>query len=157
MRKLFEGRLFDVVEEDGYEIVEHPGSVAVVAVDREDRIVLVRQRRVPAHADLVELPAGTLEEGEQPEATARRELREETGLSGGRWRPLARFWTTPGFVREQMHLFLAEELDEGEPETEDDEDIELLRWTPAEVETRLGELEDAKTLAGLLLYLRECR
>ena len=157
MRKLFEGRLFDVVEEDGYEIVEHPGSVAVVAVDREGRIVLVLQRRVPAHAELVELPAGTLEEGEQPEATARRELREETGLSGGRWRPLARFWTTPGFVREQMHLFLAEELDEGEPETEDDEDIELLRWTPAEVEARLGELEDAKTLAGLLLYLQECR
>jgi ADP-ribose pyrophosphatase len=157
MRKLFEGRLFDVVEEDGYEIVEHPGSVAIVPVDREGRVVLVRQRRLPAHAELVELPAGTLEPGEQPEASARRELREETGLRGGRWRPLASFWTTPGFVRERMHVFLAEDLDEGEPETDDDEEIQLLRWTPDEVAARLGELEDAKTIAGLLLYLRECR
>jgi ADP-ribose pyrophosphatase len=157
MKKLFEGRLFDVVEEEGYEIVEHPGSVAIVPVDREGRVVLVRQRRVPARAALVELPAGTLEEGEAPEATAKRELREETGLHGGSWRRLASFWTTPGFVREEMHLYLARDLDEGEPETEDDEEIELLRWTREEVEGRLGEIEDAKTLAGLLLYLRECR
>jgi ADP-ribose pyrophosphatase len=156
VRKLFEGRLFDVVEEDGYEIVEHPGSVAIVAVDADGRVVLVQQRRVPAHAALVELPAGTLEDGEEPEATAKRELREETGLHGGSWSRLARFWTTPGFVREEMHLFLALDLDEGDQQTEDDEEIELLRWTRAEVEARLGELTDAKTLAGLLLYLRAC-
>jgi ADP-ribose pyrophosphatase len=157
MRRLFEGRLFDVLEEGGYEIVDHPGSVAIVAVDREGRIVLVRQPRVPAHRKLVELPAGTLEPGEEPEATAKRELREETGLHGGSWSRIARFWTTPGFVREQMHLYLARDLDEGEPETEDDEEIDLLRWTPKDVEARLGEIEDAKTLAGLLLYLRQCR
>jgi len=157
MRTLYEGRLFDVVQEEGYEIVDHPGSVAIVPVDRDGRVVLVRQRRVPARAELVELPAGTLEAGEEPEATARRELREETGLRGGSWRRLARFWTTPGFVREQMHLYLAEDLDEGESDTEEDEQIELERWTREDVEARLGELEDAKTLAGLLLYLRECR
>jgi ADP-ribose pyrophosphatase len=156
MTTLFEGRLFDVVEEDGYEIVEHPGSVAIVAVDRDGCVVLVRQHRVPAHAALVELPAGTLEDGEDPEASAQRELREETGLHGGSWSRLARFWTTPGFVREEMHLFLARELDEGPADLEDDEEIELLRWTRAEVEARLGELTDAKTLAGLLLYLRAC-
>jgi ADP-ribose pyrophosphatase len=156
MTKLFEGRLFDVVEEAGYEIVEHPGSVAIVPVDREGRIVLVRQHRVPAHAKLVELPAGTLEPGEEPEATARRELREETGLRGGSWSPLARFWTTPGFVREEMHVFLARELEEGDQQTEDDEEIELLRWTRADVEASLGELTDAKTLLGVLLYLRAC-
>jgi ADP-ribose pyrophosphatase len=136
------------------EIVEHPGSVAIVAVDEEDRVVLVRQPREPARKRLIELPAGTLEEGEEPEATARRELEEETGLSGGRWRSLGRFWTSPGFLREDMHLFLADELDQGEPHTEEDEEIELVRWSRAEVERRLSEIEDAKTLAGLLLYLR---
>ena len=157
MNKLFEGKLFDVVEEDGYEIVDHPGSVAILPVDRAGRIVLVRQNRAAARTSLVELPAGTLEQGEEPATTARRELREETGLHGGSWRRLGRFWTTPGFVREEMHLYLAEELEEGRPELEDDEDIELLRWTREDVTTRLGEIEDAKTLAGLLLYLRECR
>jgi len=157
MTTLYEGKLFDVVQEEGYEIVDHPGSVAIVPVDRDGRVVLVRQRRVPARAELVELPAGTLEPGEEPEATARRELREQTGLRGGSWRRLARLWTTPGFVREQMHLYLAEDLDEGESDTEEDEQIELERWTRDEVEARLGEVEDAKTLAGLPLYLRECR
>jgi ADP-ribose pyrophosphatase len=157
MKKLFAGKLFDVVEEDGYEIVDHPGSVAILPVDRAGRVVLVRQNRAPVRASLVELPAGTLEQGEEPEITAKRELREETGLHGGSWRQLGRFWTTPGFVREEMHLYLAEELEEGRPELEDDEDIELLRWTREDVETRLGEIEDAKTLAGLLFYLRECR
>jgi ADP-ribose pyrophosphatase len=118
-------------------------------------VVLVSPPKVPAGKELIELPAGTLEDREELEASARRELKEETGLRGGRWRRLARFWTTPGFVREEMHLFLAEELEEGEPETEDDEEIELVRWTRDEVERRIAGLEDAKTVAGLLLYLRE--
>jgi len=90
MNKLFEGKLFDVVEEDGYEIVDHPGSVAILPVDRAGRIVLVRQNRAAARTSLVELPAGTLEQGEEPATTARRELREETGLHGGSWRRLGR-------------------------------------------------------------------
>jgi ADP-ribose pyrophosphatase len=152
--KAYEGKLIDVLVEDGREIVVHPGSVAVVAVDASGRVVLVCQPRAAAGKVLIELPAGTLERGEEPEATARRELAEETGLSGGCWERLGRFWTTPGFVREEMHLFLAEGCDEGEPATEDDEEIELVRWTRDEVESRVASLEDVKTIAGLLLWLR---
>jgi len=81
-------------------------------------------------------------------------LREECGLSGGTWRELAAFWTTPGFCRERMHVFAAEGVERGEAAPEPDEELEVVRWRLAEVEERLGEIEDAKTLAGLLLYLR---
>jgi ADP-ribose pyrophosphatase len=87
-------------------------------------------------------------------ATARRELQEECGLSGGDWRELAAFWTTPGFCRERMHLFAADHVVHGEAAPEPDEDLELVRWPVAEIGERLGQIEDAKTLAGLLLYLR---
>jgi ADP-ribose pyrophosphatase len=86
--------------------------------------------------------------------TAKRELKEECGLRGGEWRELAAFWTTPGFCRERMHLFAADGLERGDPEPAADEELELVRWRVEEVEQRLGEIEDAKTLAGLLLYLR---
>jgi ADP-ribose pyrophosphatase len=158
-RVVYEGRLIDVtVEQWGRrkrEIVDHPGAVAIVAVDREGCVTLVRQLREPARARLVELPAGTAEPGEEPLETARRELREECGLSGGEWRELAAFWTTPGFCRERMHLFAAEDLVRGEPEPAEDEELELVRWPLAEVEDHLGEIEDAKTLVGLLLYLHD--
>lgn len=152
--KVFEGKLFDVVREGSREIVEHPGSVAIVAVDREEQVWLVRQLREAAGQELVELPAGTREAGEEPLATAKRELREECGLTGGEWRELAAFWTTPGFVREHMHLYLATGVEPGEPEPDDDEDVEIVKWPVSEVADRLGEVEDAKTLAGLLLFLR---
>ena len=158
---VYRGTLFDVVSErwgeHEREIVDHPGSVAIVALDGEDRVVLVRQLREPARRKLVELPAGTLEEGEEPLACARRELVEETGLHGGTWRELARLWPSPGFLREHMTLFLAEGLEEGEPDAQADESLERLRWPVEEIAGRLGELEDAKTLAGLLLLLRERR
>ena len=150
----YDGRLFDVEVEDGIEIVRHPGSVAGVGVDDEGRVVLVRQLRRPAGKALVELPAGTLERGEDPDDAARRELAEETGLHGGHWQRLGRFWTSPGFLDEEMHLYLAEGCEQGEPATEDDEEIELVRWSRAEVEERVADLEDAKTVAGLLLWLR---
>ena len=157
-RTVYDGKLFDVtVERWGEherEIVEHPGAVAVVAVDAEQRVVLVRQLREPARRKLLELPAGTVDEGEEPEACARRELEEETGLTGGGWEPGPSFWTTPGFCRELMHLFFVEGVREGEQRQEADEEIELVRIPLAELASRIGELEDAKTLAGLLLYLR---
>jgi ADP-ribose pyrophosphatase len=158
-RIVYDGDLFDVVVErwgdHEREIVEHPGAVAIVAVDDEGMITLVRQRREPAREALVELPAGTLEDGETPLESALRELKEETGLTGGHWRELMAFYTTPGFCRERMHLFLAQNLERGDATPDDDEDVELVRWPADEVEGHLGEIEDAKTLVGLLLYLRE--
>jgi ADP-ribose pyrophosphatase len=157
-RHVYEGRLIGLTierwGEHEREIVEHPGAVAVVAVDDEGCVTLVRQLREPARKRLLELPAGTAEPGEEPLATARRELQEECGLSGGEWRELAAFWTTPGFCRERMHVFAAEGVERGEASPAPDEELELVRWRVAEVEERLDEIEDAKTLAGLLLYLR---
>ena len=157
--RVYDGDLIDVTLERWgdreREIVDHPGAVAIVAVDREGRVVLVRQLREAVRAELVELPAGTLEHGEDPLATAQRELREETGLTGGRWRELAAFFTTPGFCRERMTVFLALDVDEGDADPDDDEEFEILRWPVAEVAGRVNELEDAKSLAGLLLFLRD--
>lgn len=157
-KKVYDGTLFDVLVEqwgdNEREIVEHPGSVTVVAVDRHDRVVLVKQFREPARSELLELPAGTLEEGESPLESAKRELKEETGLHGGEWSEGPVMWTTPGFVREHMRLFFAEGVEEGEPETEEDEDIALVRIPLAELADRLEQLEDAKTIAGLALLLR---
>jgi ADP-ribose pyrophosphatase len=157
-RKVYAGRLFDVVVEewDGREreIVEHPGATAIVAIDREGYVTLVRQQREAARKQLLELPAGTLEAGEEPLASAQRELAEEVGLRGGSWRELAAFYTTPGFCRERMHVFLAEDVESGEAAPEEDEEFEVVRWQVTEIAARLAELEDAKTIAGLLLYLR---
>jgi ADP-ribose pyrophosphatase len=156
-RTAYDGKLFDVVVEDWdgreREIVDHRGSTAIVAV-HDGAVVLVRQLREPARKPLLELPAGTLEDGEEPLASAQRELAEEVGLRGGRWRDLGGFWTSPGFLREYMHVFLAEELEPGEAAPDEDEDVEIVRWPVAEIPERIGELEDGKTIAGLLLYLR---
>jgi ADP-ribose pyrophosphatase len=160
-RTVYDGKLFDVtVERWGdheREIVEHRGAVAIVAVDREGMVTLVRQLREPARKQLVELPAGSLEEGEEPLDCARRELAEEAGLTGGDWRAVTAFFTTPGFCRERMHLFFAENVDRGAPTPDDDEEVELVLWPVDELERHLPEIEDAKTLVGLLLYLRDRR
>jgi ADP-ribose pyrophosphatase len=157
-RRVYEGRLLGLtVERWGpyeREIVEHPGAVAIVAVDDEGYVALVRQLREATRRYLLELPAGTAEPGEEPLETAKRELREECGLTGGEWRELAAFWTTPGFCRERMHVFAAVGVERGEAAPADDEQLELVSWRVAEIAERLGEIEDAKTLAGLLLYLR---
>jgi ADP-ribose pyrophosphatase len=118
-------------------------------------VTLVSQVREPARKRLVELPAGTAEPREAPLETAMRELREECGLSGGQWRELAAFWTTPGFCRERMHLFVAEDVVRGAADPADDEELEIVRWPVEEIQGHLGEIEDAKTLVGLLLYLRD--
>ena len=154
---VYDGKKIDVtVERWGEherEIVEHPGAVAIVAIDGEGMLTLVRQLREAVRTKLLELPAGTLEEGEEPLTCARRELQEETGLTGGTWRQVTAFYTTPGFSRERMHLFFAEELERGEASPESDEELEVVRWPRGEIAAKMGEIEDAKTLAGLLLYL----
>lgn len=135
------------------EIVEHPGAVAIVSVDTEEQIAFVRQLREPTRSSLLELPAGTHEPGEDPLATAKRELREECGLTGGEWSELGAFWTTPGFSREYMHVFLAEGVERGEAAPEADEMLEIVRRPAADEAALTDGIEDAKTLAGLFLYL----
>jgi ADP-ribose pyrophosphatase len=160
-RTVYEGRLISLtIEQWGpneREIVEHPGGVAIVPIDRDGNVVFVRQLREATRRRLLELPAGGLSPGEAPLACAQRELAEETGLVGGAWRHATTFWTTPGFCRELMSLFYAEGVEPGQRWTEPaaDEDLEVVRWPLDDVAERLGEIEDAKTLAGLLLYLRD--
>ena len=157
-RRAFEGELISVdVEQWGdheREIVRHPGAVAIVAVDAGGYVALVRQLREPARKRLLELPAGTREAEEEPLATAKRELEEEAGLAGGEWRLAATFFSTPGFCDELVCIYFADGVVQTEQKPEGDEQIELVRIPVAEIASLLPELEDAKTLAGLLLYLR---
>ena len=147
------------------DIVGHPGAVAMVALDEEDRVLLVRQYRLAARKALLEIPAGTLDvdaatgKTEDPDLAAARELEEETGYRAARWQHLTSFWTAPGFATEFMHLFLATEL---EPAREDrlgpdeDERLELQRmpWREAVAAVERGEIEDSKSIIGLLWLAR---
>ena len=158
-RRVFEGRRISVdVERWGdheREIVRHPGAVAIIAVDADRRVTLVRQLREPVRKHLLELPAGTCEPDEDALATAKRELVEEAGLGGGEWRLAASFFSTPGFCDELVRLYIAEGVEPTERAPQEDEEIELVQVAVAELADLLPEIEDAKTLAGLLLYLRE--
>jgi ADP-ribose pyrophosphatase len=157
-RTVYKGSMVELVVErwgeSEREIVKHPGAVAVVAIDRHDRLWLVRQRREAARKELLELPAGISEAGEEPLASARRELKEECGLEGGEWRQLGAFFTSPGFSDERLVVFCAERLEVGAPDPDEGEDVQVVHWPVAQIASRIGELEDAKTVAGLLLYLR---
>ena len=147
------------------DIVGHPGAVAMVALDEEDRVLLVRQFRVAAGKALLEIPAGTLDvdaangRTEEPDRAAARELEEETGYRAGRWEHLASFWTAPGFATEYMHLYLATELRPAHEDRlgpDDDERLELERvpWREAVAAVERGEIQDAKSLIGLLWLAR---
>ena len=156
-RVVYDGPLFSVALERWGDreraIVEHPGSVTVVAIDTDGCVPLVRQFREPAGRELLELPAGTREPGEDALACARRELVEETGLAGGEWSEAKGFWTSPGFVREHMRLFVAVGVERGSASPEHDEAVGTVRWPVSEIAARLAEIEDGKTLVGLLLVL----
>lgn len=140
------------------DVVGHPGAVAILAVDAEDRLLLVRQWRVPAGRALLEIPAGTLDvhDGvtEDPDAAAPRELAEETGTRAATWRRLGRFWTAPGFTSELMVLYLATGLSPADAHHGPDEDeaLELRRVTLPEAFALVeaGEIADAKTILALL-------
>ena len=152
--KLFEGKVFDVERHDGLDLIVAGPAVAIVAVDRDGTLTLVRQFRAGARGPVLELPAGRLEPGESPLATAQRELLEETGLHGGAWVELTAVYVTPGICDEKIHIFLATGLEEGEAQPEETEELEPVRVPVAEIPALVPELEDAKTLAGLLLFLR---
>ena len=146
------------------EIVGHPGAAAVVAIDGEGRVVLVRQWRVAAGRALLEIPAGTLDRDpgtgalEDPDTAIERELAEETGLRAGSWRKLAAFYTAPGFATELMHLYLATDLEPAGHAhgPEEDERLELVRLPVDEALAAVerGEIADAKSLVGLLWLAR---
>jgi ADP-ribose pyrophosphatase len=135
------------------EVVEFRGGVAIVALDAAGRVLLVRQYRYAVGRDLLELPAGILERGEQPIECAARELEEETGYHAARIEPLCRFYSTPGGTDEVLHIFLASELTPGRPRPEADERIEVLptAWDDALALVRRGEICDGKTVIGLLM------
>jgi 8-oxo-dGTP pyrophosphatase MutT (NUDIX family) len=135
------------------EIVRHPGGAAVVALDENRRVCLLRQFRHAAGGWLWELPAGKLEEEEEPQATAARELAEEAGLRAGRWHKLGAVLMTPGFCDEIIHLYLAGQLSPVAAQPERHELIEI-HWIPfnkAIEQVHDGTIHDAKTMLGLLL------
>jgi ADP-ribose pyrophosphatase len=149
------------------DIVGHPGAVAIVAIDTESRVVLVRQWRTAAGGSLLEIPAGTLDADpssgatEDPDEAARRELEEETGFRARTWRLLASFWTAPGFATELMHLYLATDL---EPARDDDRRmpaaderllVERIPLSEAIALVERGAIADAKSIVGLLWVSRE--
>jgi ADP-ribose pyrophosphatase len=166
-REVYKCGLFAVTEDEavdpksGFEIkrsvVRHVGSAVMMAVDENKRILLVRQYRLPANADLWELPAGRLDPGEKPLQAARRELAEETGYKARTWKKLISFWASPGYVQEKMTIFLATDLTAGEPTPMDDERIETRWFKRREIAEMIesGKIEDAKTMLGFLLWERQ--
>lgn len=138
------------------EVVVHPGSVVIVPLVGDDHVCLIRNFRVAVGKWLLELPAGTLDHDEPPRATAERELIEETGFRAACWRELPGFYLSPGILCERMHVFVASELASGAPQREQGEQIDnhVVRWEDALAMTTDGRIEDAKTIAALLMWER---
>ena len=160
VKEVYRGRVIDLTLErvrlpDGseteLEIVRHPGGAAVVALDRDDQVCLLRQFRHASDGWLWELPAGKIDHREAPDRTARRELAEEAGVSAQRWESLEWVHSSPGVFDEVIHLFLARDLEFAEQRLEQDEVLEV-HWIPfAEALDWAvsGKISDAKTLIGL--------
>jgi 8-oxo-dGTP pyrophosphatase MutT (NUDIX family) len=144
---------YDDGEEADRERVSHPGAVAVVAHDGE-RLFLVRQPREAVNEQsLLELPAGKLDaEGEGPLETAKRELAEEIGKAARTWRHLTTFYTSPGFVEEVCHVYVATDLHDESADAEEDERIEIVEAPLDELDAVIEGCRDAKTLVGLLWF-----
>ena len=137
------------------EVVEHSDCVCVVPVDEENNVIMVRQYRKPAEENLLEVPAGGVEEGEGPAEAVLRELQEETAYTADRLELLASFWTTPGFCTELMHSYLATGLRPGSLQRDEDEHIEVVKVSMDRIPDmiRRGEIKDAKSIASLLMVL----
>ena len=136
----------------GREVIEHPGGVAVFALDEEERVILVRQFRYPVGEVVLELPGGKLEKGEDPRDSGLRELEEETGLRPGTFLPMGCSFSSPGILEERIHLFFAKDLVQGPSHPDDGEFLEIVRvpYTELMDMVRRGEIHDSKTLAGIL-------
>ena len=158
---LHRGRHFDFLQDEvelpngsktKRDVVRHPGAVAIVPILSDGRVVLVRQYRYAAGKELLEIPAGTLEEGEPPLECATRELREETGYEAEELEPLLSCLMAPGYSDEVIHFFAARGLKEVGADTEPDEDISVVPLDLAEVRRLIKEnvIEDAKTIVGIL-------
>ncbi len=162
-REVYKCNLFRVTEEEatdpkgGFDIkrsvVRHAGSAVMMAVDPKNRVLLVRQYRLPADQYLWELPAGRLDPGEKPLQAAKRELAEETGYKARTWKKLVSFWPSPGYVGERMTIFKATDLTAGEATPMDDERIETRWFTRKEIKEMIatGKIEDGKTMIGISL------
>ena len=160
-QKVFAGRVFsvtvDTVREGELtyqrEVVHHGGSAVIVPIFDDSTVAFVKQYRHPVVRYLLEVPAGTLADGERPEVGAARELQEELGLVAGRLEKLSEFFVSPGFCEEKMWVYLATELSEGAQRLEEDEVIEVVRIPISEALEMItsGEIQDAKTIIGLML------
>jgi len=137
------------------EIVEHSECVAIVAIDVDDNVLLVSQFRKPVEKELLEIPAGGIEPGEDPVTTVRRELREEAGYLPGKVERLGGFYSTPGYCTEYLYLYLATDLTPSQLYAEDTEDITLVRVPISQITSLItsGSICDAKSIAGLLTFL----
>ena len=158
---VYKGKIFDIrVDEirDGdvqynRDIVVHTGSAVVIPVFDDGMAALVRQYRHAAGKHLLEICAGTLEAGEDPEEGARRELEEEIGVTAGKIAKLGEFWVSPGFLTEKMHLYLATDLTETSQNLEEDEILTVERHSIENLVKMVenGEIEDAKTIIGITM------
>jgi len=160
-QKVFDGRVFNVTVDtisEGEltyqrEVVHHFGSAVIVPVFDDGTVVLVKQYRHPAVRYLLEAPAGTLADRERPEVGAARELQEELGLVAERLEKLSEFFVSPGFLEEKMWVYLATGLTEGKQFLDEDEILEIVRLPISEALEMItsGEIQDAKTIIGLML------
>ncbi len=155
---IFRVTMDEAVDPAGFEIkraiVQHAGSAVMMPVDDRGRILLVKQYRLPARQYLWELPAGRVDDGESVLKAAKRELQEETGYRAKKWKKIAEFWASPGFLAEKMTVFLATELIPGEAKPMEDERIETRWFTRRELGEliRAGKILDAKTIIGFSRY-----
>jgi len=146
------------IDPEGFEIrraiIQHIGSAVVMPVDEKGRVLLARQFRLPAGDYLWEIPAGRLDEGETPLQAAKRELKEETGLSAKKWTKLFGLYMSPGFLAEKMHIYVAQDLKAGKTSFMEDERIETRWFTPKEMNAMIkdGSIVDGKTIAAWLAW-----
>lgn len=138
------------------EVILHPGAVVILPLLYPDRIIMIRNHRLAVQETLLELPAGTMELGEDPNVTAMRELEEETGYRASSLEFVQAFWMSPGILQERMHFYLATGLSQGHTQLDHGEQIEpiILDWSEVIRLVDVGEIQDAKTLVGLLWYDR---